>query len=73
MNADGSAQRNLTRSAAGEDSPAWSPDRRKIAFLSDRDGNPEVYVMNADGTGQLNVTRSPANEGWFAWSPARKN
>ena len=53
--------------------PTWSPDGRKIAFLSDRDGTREVYVMNADGTGQLNVTRSPANEDWLAWLPARTN
>lgn len=29
--------------------PSLSPDGRKIAFTSNRDGNPEIYVMNADG------------------------
>jgi dipeptidyl aminopeptidase/acylaminoacyl peptidase len=29
--------------------PAWSPDGRKLAFVSRRDGNSEIYVMNADG------------------------
>ena len=52
--------------------PAWSPDGRKIAFATKRDGNLEVYVMNADGSGQRNLTRSPWNEGSASWSPAQK-
>ena len=59
MNADGSGQRNLTRNAAFDADPAWSPDGRSIAFRSTRDGNPEVYIMKADGSGQRNLTRSP--------------
>jgi TolB protein len=35
---------------------AWSPDGRKITFVSDRDGTYEVYVMNADGSGQRRLT-----------------
>ena len=38
--------------------PAWSPDGRKIAFVSRRDGNSEIYVMNADGSAQENLTRT---------------
>jgi TolB protein len=73
MNADGTGQRKMTRNA-GITTPAWSPDGRKIAFVSDRDGNSEVYVMNADRSGQRNLTRSRLqDERWFAWSPARTN
>jgi TolB protein len=60
MNADGSAQRNLTRSAthpfATDSWPAWSPDGRKILFVSDRDRNGEIYVMNADGSEERKLT-----------------
>jgi TolB protein len=49
--------------------PAWSPDGRKIAFVSDRNGNSEVYVMNAKGNGQRNLTRNPAFDADPAWSP----
>jgi Tol biopolymer transport system component len=44
----------LTNSPANIDAPVWSPDCKRIAFASDRDGSSEIYVMNADGT---NVVR----------------
>ncbi len=31
-----------------------------IAFVSQRDGDREIYIMNADGTGQVNLSRNPA-------------
>ena len=57
MNADGSGKRNLTRNAARDVRPSWSPDGRRIAFVSDRDGRLEAHVMNADGSGQRSLTR----------------
>ena len=69
MNADGSGQRNLTRSPAHEGIAAWSPDGRKIAFISDRDGNGEIYVMNADGSRQRRLTLDPASDYAASWSP----
>ena len=41
----------------------------KIAFISDRDGNAEIYVMNADGTEQNRLTDNDGADGPFAWSP----
>jgi Tol biopolymer transport system component len=49
--------------------PAWSPDGRKLAFVSRRDGNSEIYVMNADGSGLRNVTRTRSNDLDPVWSP----
>jgi TolB protein len=81
MKADGSGQRRLTPRGpdlrAGLDDqnrkPSWSPDGRRIAFVSERDGQAEIYVMNADGSGQRNLSRTRGwQERWFAWSPAQK-
>jgi Tol biopolymer transport system component len=73
VNADGSGFRRLTRNAAADEEAAWSPDGRKIAFISRRDrGAAEVYVMNADGTGQRRLTRTHGDEGGLAWSPTER-
>jgi TolB protein len=59
----------LTDNPAWDGKPAWSPDGTKIAFVSDRDGNGDIYVMNADGSNVIRLT----NEGYNfepSWSPS---
>jgi Tol biopolymer transport system component len=41
----------------------------KIAFISNRDGNREVYAMNADGSGQTRLTNNSDLDGSPVWSP----
>ena len=41
----------------------------RIVFVSDRDGNWEIYVMNADGSGRTNLTNNPAADYDSTWSP----
>jgi Tol biopolymer transport system component len=41
----------------------------RIAFVSNRDGNNEIYVMNADGSGVTRLTDNPAIDQDPAWSP----
>jgi WD40 repeat protein len=50
-------------------SPAWSPDGSRLAFLSNRAGNWEVFVMNADGSGVTQLTDTQRHEDAPAWSP----
>ncbi len=59
----------LTTSRGFDEWPAWSPDGRRLAFVSDRDGNVEVYVMNSDGSQQQRLTNHPADDWPAAWSP----
>ena len=50
---------------------AWAeaPETAKIAFMSKRDGNSEIYIMNPDGSDQVNLTQHPAEDYDPAWSP----
>ncbi len=64
VNADGSGDTQLTN--AGSDAcPLWSPINNKIAFVSARDGNSEIYTMNLNGTSQTNITNSSDNDGTY--------
>ncbi len=40
----------------------------RIAFVSKRDGNWEIYVMNADGSDQRNVTNNPSFDSHPSWA-----
>lgn len=59
----------LTDSTGDDLLPAWSPDGRRIAFVSLRDGNPEIYVMLADGSEQTRITVAPGGDWRPAWLP----
>lgn len=64
--------RNLTHSSGAHDKWArWSPDGSRIAFISDRTGEEELYVVAQDGAGQPEqLTRNGAGMRYQpAWSP----
>jgi dipeptidyl aminopeptidase/acylaminoacyl peptidase len=69
MNPDGGCVTRLTRNPSLDGFPTWSPDGRRIAFVSTRDGATDIYVMNANGSDQQRLTDSPAFDGGPAWSP----
>ncbi len=70
---DGSGKRALTRTPdADEYQPAYSPDGRWIAFLSDRgdeDAETQVWIMPADGGEAEALTAFPGGVADFDWSP----
>ena len=69
---DNAAKNSQKDSHAAKTSIVDKPFRvsnAKIAFVSERDGNPEVYAMDADGSELANLTRSPATDDQPAFSP----
>ena len=72
MNADGTNVRQLTSTPDMEYQPHWSPDGRRLVFLSIPAGagqRHDIHVMNADGTGRVALTQTPtAEESGLSWS-----
>ena len=52
----GGTATRLTSGAAWDSEPRFSPDGSRIAFVSDGNGNEQLWVMNADGTHPQQVT-----------------
>jgi TolB protein len=48
--------------------PSWAPNGRQIAFMSDRTGSKQIWIMNSDGSNQRQLTLEGANQS-PAWSP----
>lgn len=74
-NADGSNEINISKNAAFDGWPMWSPDGRRIAFASNRVGPAnvgQIFVINADGTGLKQVTQGPHGYAQPSWSPDGK-
>ena len=71
LTADGGPQ-PLTTARARDTGPRWSPDGRRIAFVSDRGGTKQVWVIPADGGEARLLTAGSHAPADLAWSPDGK-
>jgi Tol biopolymer transport system component len=59
---------NVSRTPGRNSAPTWSPDGKRIAFVSGRDGTQELWTVSPDGSGAKQLTRSggakPFNPEW---------
>ena len=65
MDADGNNKRLLTREGAH---PTWSPDSKRIAFISAVDVISHVFVMDADGRNRMQLTHDFVRKRLPSWS-----
>jgi dipeptidyl aminopeptidase/acylaminoacyl peptidase len=76
-NPEGGAARQLTNAKGANNSPRWFPDGKSLAFISTRDGEPQIWTVSAGAgepkkisnisTGVSDLQMSPDGK-WFAFS-----
>jgi Tol biopolymer transport system component len=69
VRADGTGFRQLTDDAFRDRGPAWSPDGRRLAFYSNREGDYQAFTIERDGSGLKRVSEVPDGLTYLAWSP----
>jgi len=68
MGIDGGNAKQLTNGAASATAPRWSPDGKKIAFITDG----QVWTMEGDGDHKDKVTKISTSAAAPVWSPDGK-
>ena len=71
MDMDGLVIKQITTSPGADFDPAWSPDGKRIAFTSLRDGNKQIYTLDVDSQVVTRLTKPDVNveNSQPAWSP----
>lgn len=65
----GTAEIPLTDDESSSMQPQWSPEGSKIAFISDKSGKRNLYLMDAEGQNVRPLTQSTENVQTYRWSP----
>ncbi|MCX6631812.1 MAG: S41 family peptidase [Candidatus Solibacter sp.] len=62
----------ITRTTANENHIAWSPDSRRMVYVSDRDGAYRLYLHDFAGSAETRLTSDAGSETAPVWSPDGK-
>ena len=63
-----SAQKLAPAPVTNGGQPVVSPDGTRLAFVSNRGGAQDVFVISVDGTGETRLTHTPEAEGALGWT-----
>jgi len=69
ISADGKISRQLTSDPANEQSPAWSPDGKWIAYVSTRTGQAQIWIISPDGKEERQFTTLSTGASAPVWAP----
>ena len=70
---DGGTPRQITHDGESNQRPRWSPDSKRIAYLSDRGGSSQIWMMDPDGGNASQVTNLVTEADGHIFSPDGKN
>ncbi len=68
LNPDNGDTKNLTNNKASDTDPVWSPDGKRIVFVSDRDGSSNLWLLTLDGAVRQ-LTKEKTSCSSPRWSP----
>ena len=67
--ARGGDEAPFVQSDGRDGSPQWSPDGKRLAFISDRGGSSQIWTIPVDGGEAARITSVPTEVSTFRWSP----
>jgi dipeptidyl aminopeptidase/acylaminoacyl peptidase len=70
---EGGTPKAITSEGTVNERPKWTPDSKRIAFVSNRGSSSQIWTMNPDGTGAKQVTTLSTEAGGLLVSPDGKN
>ncbi|MCB9304247.1 MAG: S9 family peptidase [Lewinellaceae bacterium] len=69
INFDGTDNRPLTSGNRNDNSPRWSPDGKKLLYLSSANGSTQLYLRWLDDGAEAQLTNLTESPGNIQWSP----